>query len=118
MKNYSKYYVPFLLLVYVLKVYGSLLLYEYNLINDDVWCYIHYVGTCILLCLFLYLLKDKVSKLIYSLGMSIFVSRLITQLFHKGEEYWYEMLFVIIITFLIYLMSNNLNKINKWKFKS
>ena len=108
-KKYSKYYVGALLLIYILKVYGSLILNKkFGLISDDLWCYIHYVGTCALLCSFLYLLKDKVNSFIYSLGMSIFVSRLITQLSDTsgdGEEYWYEMISIIIITCILYFIS-------------
>ena len=97
-------YTSLLILIYILKVYGSLILNKFGLITDDTWCVIHYLGTCILYCGFLYLLKDKVNSFIYSLGMAIFVSRLFTQVCSNDCEYWYEMLSVITITSVIYLI--------------
>ena len=95
-------YIYIILSFYLLKVYGFLALNKYGLISDLTWCNLHYIGNSFLLCGFLYLLKDKVNSFIYSLGMAIFVSRLFTELFNSGLEYWYEMLSVITITTIIY----------------
>lgn len=105
MKFFNKYCVTVLLFVYLFKVYGSLILNKYNLISNETWCYIHFVGTCAIFCAFLYLLRDKVNSFIYSLGMSVFISRLITQLTDNGNEYWYEMIFVVSITSIIYIIT-------------
>jgi hypothetical protein len=104
MEKYKKHLATILIALDVLKVYGSLILNKFNFISDDTWCYIHYVGTATILCGFLYLLKDKVNPFLYSLGMSIFISRLITQVCSDGQEYWYEMISVITITSGVYLI--------------
>lgn len=120
MKKYSKYYVTALLVFYILKVYGSLILFKLQFISDDLWRVIHYTGACIIFCSFFHLLKDKISdikinfvitkKFIYSLGMAIFTSRLITQLSDssgEGEEYWYEMISVVIFTTVFNFISKH-----------
>ena len=104
-KIFDKYCGEILFFIYLFKVYGSLILNKYMLISDEAWCSIHFVGNCILFCSFLYLLRSKVNSFIYSLFMAVFVSRLITQLSDNGKEYWYEMMFVIMITSLIYFIS-------------
>ena len=101
----KKYSVHLILLVYLFKVYGALLLNKFDIISDQTWCNIHYVGVCVLFCSFLFLLKKSISSFIYSLGTSIFVSRLVTELFFSGKEYWHEMLFVILFTCIIYYLS-------------
>jgi len=100
-------------MLFILKVYGSLFLNKFNIIDDNTWCYIHYVGTCVMFCSFFYLLKDRMHSFIYSLGMSIFVSRLMTQLFSEGMEYWYEMISVIFFTCIFYLISKYLKERKK-----
>lgn len=84
-----------------------------GLISDSLWCDIDCVGNAFLLCSFLYLLKDKIHSFIYSLGMSVFVSRLITELLSGGEEYWHEMISVIILTCTFYFVSKHLKNDDK-----
>jgi len=116
MKKYSKYIIPVLLLVYVLEVYGSLILSKYNIIDVLTWRLIHHIGICILLCSFFHLLKDRMNAFVYSLGISIFISRLITQL-NGGLEHWYEMVSVIALTIVFHFINKNKNWIIK-KIKS
>ena len=77
----KKYLIYIILITYILKVYGTLILNKYGFISDDTWCDLDCIGNAFLLCAFMYLLKDKIHSFIYSLGISIFVSRLITELF-------------------------------------
>ena len=103
MEKHSKYIIPALLLVYVLEVYGSLILSKYNIIDVLTWCLIHHIGICILLCSFLFLLKDKIKPFIYSIATSFFVGRLLTQL-KGGFELRYEMINFISITVVLYFL--------------
>lgn len=80
------------------------MLNSYGIISDETWCDLDCIGNALLLCSFMYLLKHKVHSFIYSLGMSIFVSRLITELFNDGLEYWYEIISVILMTSCFYLI--------------
>jgi len=103
--------VPALILIYLFRVYGSLVLFKFGLISDRVWLNIDYVGACFLFCSFLYLLKDKVNSFVYSLGMAVFVSRLCTELFSEGVEYWYEMISIVTLTIVLYFIKR------KWQNK-
>ena len=98
----NKHFASILLFVFLAKAYGTLYLYKLGLINVDTWVLAHDLGNCILFCGFWYLLKDKVNTFIHSLGMAIFVSRLITQVCSNDYECWYEMLSVITVTIIIY----------------
>jgi len=89
-------------IIYIVKVYGALCLNKHNIISDEKWCYIHHVGNAILFSGFLYFIKNKIGDFFYSLWTSVLISRLITQIFHNGEEYWYEAFSVIGINIVLY----------------
>ena len=111
MKKHSKYIIPSLLVVYVLEAYGSLILFKYDIISVLAWRFIHHVGICILLCSFLFLVKDKIKdvtivisqKLMLSIVTSFFIGRLITQL-NGGLEGKYEMINIIALTIVFHLL--------------
>ena len=109
----SKYFIPLLILIYLFQVYGSLILNKFELISDSAWCNIHYVGIATILVMFFLLIKDKLHHFVFSIGIAIFTSRLITELFSDGFEYYFEMyeieyyfemISVISITSVIYFI--------------
>ena len=96
-KLFKKYGIVLIISIYLVKVYGSLLAYEYGFITVNEWEDIHFVGVQLILLMFMILIKDNVSKLISSIGIGLFTSRLVNQFIYGGFEFWHEMPLVLIL---------------------
>lgn len=96
--------VKLILTIYILKVYGSLILYKFGLISAVIWENIHFIGIQLILIFFLFRLRSFTDDRLYAVGIGVFTSRLITQIM-GGFELVYEMPFVIILSLTFYYLS-------------
>ncbi len=79
------------------------LVFEEKLIKNE-W-HLHFMSQPLVLIGILYLLKDKIDKLYFSIDLGVFGTRFISQMVdstNKAYEMWYEMPLMIIITVIIH----------------
>ena len=102
---YRKFGIILIVLTYIFKVYGSLLLYSEGYIGYESWASIHFAGVQLIFIMFTLLVKKHINILIYSICIGIFASRLISQLMFSGFESYYEITMSALTPILIYFIS-------------
>ena len=86
------------------KTYGCLLLFDSGILDCNDWYVVDYSVSCAMFIYFTFLLKNMVNNLVYSISMTIFASRLITEVFYDGMERWYELPLIIVCTIIFYFI--------------
>lgn len=108
----DKYNVPAIIIVYLIKVYGSLYLYLEEIISAKTWEDIHIICIQILFIMFFFRIRKTVCRSVYSAGMGLFTSRLVSQSYNGGFEFWFEIPGILIFTIIFYHISK------KWNLKT
>ena len=104
----NKYYLLALIIVYLFTVYGSVIIFNLELISRSTWNDIHYIGIATTLTMVTLLARKKIPCLLSSFLMAIFPSRLITEL-SSDTEYKWEMISILILTVGVYYLEK------KWR---